>query len=91
MKKNHHLFPALQAFWYLKKTALCENRINGTVLMIQLMLNSPTCTYIGQNLLMWKPRYAGTRCTEGSRLMPLLGLGKSRISQIDRSNEMNST
>ena len=29
--------------------------------------------------------------TEGSRLMQLLGLGKSCIRQIDRSNEMNST
>ena len=60
-KKKSSPIPRIACIWYLKKTALCENRINGTVLMIQLMRNSPTCTYIGQNPLMWKPRYAGTR------------------------------
>ena len=54
------------------KKALHENRISGTVLMIQLTQNSPTCAYIGQNPLkrklrklkprQLKPRYAGTRC-----------------------------
>ena len=39
-----HLFPS---FWFLKKTALCENSVSGTVLMIQLTQNSPTCAYIG--------------------------------------------
>ena len=58
-----HLFPALHAFCFLKKIALRKNRVSGTVLMIQLMRNSPTCAYIGQNPRKWKPRYAGTRCT----------------------------
>ena len=36
--------------------------------MIQLMQNSPTCVYIGQNPRKWKPRkwkpgYAETMCT----------------------------
>ena len=39
-----------------EKNALSENRVSGTVLMIQLMRNSPTCAYIGQNPSMWKPR-----------------------------------
>ena len=47
LKKNQkddlHLFPDLLAFWFLGKTALCENRISGTVLMFQLKRNSPTC------------------------------------------------
>ena len=59
-----HLFPALRAFWFLEKTALRENRVSATVLMIQLTRNSPTCAYIGKNmhkwkLRQWKPRYAG--------------------------------
>ena len=41
--------------------------ISGTVLMIQLMQNSPTCAYISQNQHKWKPHhwqphYAGTSC-----------------------------
>ena len=40
----------------LKKIVLHENCVGGTILMIQLTRNSPTCGYIGQNLLKWKPR-----------------------------------
>ena len=39
------LFPDLHAFWFLEKTALQENRVSGTVLMFQLMWNSPTSEY----------------------------------------------
>ena len=41
-----HLFPTLHAFWFQEKTALRKNGVSGTVLMIQLMRNSPTCAYI---------------------------------------------
>ena len=51
-----HLFPALLASWFLEKTVLRENRVSGTVLMIQLMQNSTSCAYIGQNLRKKKPR-----------------------------------
>ena len=45
----------------------CPVRLSPTVLVIQLMRNSPTCVYINQNpckwkLLQWKPYYARTRC-----------------------------
>ena len=38
------------------KNTLSENRVSGTVLIIQLTRNSPTCVYIGQNPHKWKPR-----------------------------------
>ena len=37
-----HLFPDLRPFWFLEKTALCENCVSGTVLMFQLTRNSLT-------------------------------------------------
>ena len=37
-----HLFPDLLSFWFLEKTTLRENGVCGTVLMFQLMRNSPT-------------------------------------------------
>ena len=49
MSMRIHLFPALHAFWLLEKTALSENCISGTLLMIQLTRNSTICTYIGEN------------------------------------------
>ena len=49
-----HLFPMLRAFWLLKKLALRKNWVSGTVLMIQLTRNSPTCKQIDQNPLKWK-------------------------------------
>ena len=36
------------------KNGLRENRVSGTVLMIQLYWNSPTCKYIGKNPRKWK-------------------------------------
>ena len=57
-----NLFPALRAFWFQEKTALHENPVSQTVLMIQPTRNSPTCAYIGQNQRKWKPCYGGTRC-----------------------------
>ena len=51
-----HLFPALYTFWFLKKTPLRKNCVTGTVLMIQLTQNFPTCAYIGQNPRKGKPR-----------------------------------
>ena len=38
-----------------EKTALHENHVSGTVLMIQLTRNSPTCAYIDQNPRKWIP------------------------------------
>ena len=59
-----HLFPALHAFWFLENPALHENRISGTVLMIQLTWNSPTCAKI---------RVSGERAS-GNRVMRGLGV-----------------
>ena len=40
------LFSTFRAFLFLRKNTLHKNRVSGTVLMFQLMLNFPTCTYI---------------------------------------------
>ena len=63
-------------FGSIEKTMLHKNRFIGTVLMIQLTRNSPTCAYIDQHLHKWKPRqwkphYVGTRCTYISSFFPL--------------------
>ena len=50
-----HLFPALCAFWFLEQKVLRKDQVHGTVLMIQLMRNSPVWEYIGQNPGKWKP------------------------------------
>ena len=42
--------PRITRILVFEKTELRKNHISGTVLMIQLMQNSPTCAYIGQNL-----------------------------------------
>ena len=47
---NHTPIPWIAHIWVSK------NQISGTVLMIQLTLNSPTCACIGQNLCKCKPR-----------------------------------
>ena len=44
-----YLFPLLCTFWFLEKNVLYENCVNGTVLMIQLTLNSLTCAGVGQS------------------------------------------
>ena len=36
-----HLFPVYHAFWFLEKTMLRKNFVSRTVLMIELMQNSP--------------------------------------------------
>ena len=51
-----HLFPEHFGFLKKKNCIIRENRVSGTVLMIQLTQNSPTCTYIGQNMRKRKPR-----------------------------------
>ena len=48
-----HLFPAVHTFWFLEKNALLKNPASGTVLMIQLTQNSPTCAYRGKILRNW--------------------------------------
>ena len=40
-----HLFPALRAFWFLKKNALGKNPINRTVLVIQLERRIPPLAF----------------------------------------------
>ena len=63
MKMKYTYSPYCVYFGFLKKSTL----FSGTVLMIQLMQNSPTCAYISQNQHKWKPHhwqphYAGTSC-----------------------------
>ena len=44
-----HLFPALCAFWFLEKTALCKNHVGGTLLKTQLTQNSSAQNRISGN------------------------------------------
>ena len=61
-------------FWNEKKNALREYCVSGTVLMIQVMQNSPTCGYIGQNLLKKGNRASGNHIMRGlSRCIQLRG------------------
>ena len=51
----------------LARKLICPVQLSPTVLVIQIMWNSPTSAYTGQNPCKWKPRkwkpcYAGTRC-----------------------------
>ena len=61
--QNTHI-PRIARIMVFERTAIRENFVSGTVLVIQLMQNYPTCTYIGQNPRKWKSRYAGTRCSK---------------------------
>ena len=62
-------FPQCKHFSFWKKMHSTKIMLvpSGTVLMIQLTQNSPTCAYIGKNLHKWKPCFAGTRCTNLSK------------------------
>ena len=51
-------------------------KLHGTVLMIQLMRNSPTCAYIGQHLRKWKPHFSVRRG---------LGVNKNTIQCLETS------
>jgi hypothetical protein len=43
--------PRIAHILLFEKNILHDNHFSGTVLMIQLLQNSPTYAYIGQNLL----------------------------------------
>ena len=69
-----HLFPALRTFWFLEKTALRENCVSGTVLMIQLKWNSPTNVYISQ-----KPCYAKNHVSGTVLMIQLMGNSPTNV------------
>ena len=52
---NTHI-PHISCILGFEKTKLPKNCASGTVLMIQLTRNSPTCSYISQNPRKWKLR-----------------------------------
>ena len=56
-----HLFPTLRSFWYLEKTLLHEIHVS---IGIQLLWNSPTNAYIGQNCVS-ENRASGNRVMQG--------------------------
>ena len=53
-----YLFPALRTFWFLEKKRLIQ-RVNGTVVKIQITQNSTTNTSTSQKLREWKTMLVG--------------------------------
>ena len=56
LSNNELITPIPRIARILEKSVTCKNRISGTVLIIQLMQDSPTYTYIGKNPRKWRPR-----------------------------------
>ena len=79
--------PTLRTFWDLEKNVLHEIRVSGTVGGPLVTQKSPTCRYISQKLIEWKP-FWWISCNWGTPCMKFFRKSCEKTCPINVLNPM---